>query len=39
MAGSGCAAADINGDRRPDLVCIGNSTANIKWYENLGSNF
>jgi hypothetical protein len=39
MAGSGCATADINGDRRPDLVCIGNSTANIKWYENLGSNF
>jgi hypothetical protein len=37
MAGSGCAAADINGDARLDLVCIGASTANIKWYENLGN--
>jgi hypothetical protein len=37
MAGSGCAAADINGDGRLDLVCIGASTANIKWYENLGN--
>lgn len=36
MAGSGCVAADINSDGRPDIVCIGSSTANIKWYENLG---
>lgn len=36
MAASGCAAADFNGDHRLDLVCIGSSTANIKWYENLG---
>jgi hypothetical protein len=36
MAGAGCAAADLNGDKRMDLVCIGTSTANVKVYENLG---
>jgi len=36
MAGSGCVSADLNGDKRPDVVCIGSGTANIKWYENLG---
>jgi len=36
MAGSGCVKADINGDGRLDVVCIGSSTANLKWYENLG---
>jgi hypothetical protein len=36
MAGAGCAAADLNGDKRPDIVCIGSATANLKWYENLG---
>ena len=35
MSPSGCAIADINGDRRPDLVCIGGRTANLKWYENV----
>ena len=37
MAGSGCASADINGDGRLDIVCIGASSGNLKWYENLGS--
>jgi aldos-2-ulose dehydratase/isomerase family protein/VCBS repeat protein len=36
MAGAGCAAADFNGDKRMDLVCIGTSTANVKVYENRG---
>jgi hypothetical protein len=36
MAGAGCAVADFNGDKRPDIVCIGTATANLKWYENLG---
>lgn len=36
MAGSGVVIADINGDGRPDIVCCGSATANIKWYENLG---
>ncbi len=36
MAGSGCVSADINGDHRLDIVCIGASTGNLKWYENLG---
>jgi hypothetical protein len=36
MAGSGCVSADINGDGRLDVVCIGSSTGNLKWYENLG---
>jgi hypothetical protein len=34
MAGAGCAIADLNADRRPDVVCIGTATANLKWYEN-----
>ena len=36
MAASGCVTADLNGDKRPDIVCIGASTANLKWYENVG---
>lgn len=36
MAGAGCASADLNGDKRPDIVCIGTATANLKWYENAG---
>jgi hypothetical protein len=36
MAGSGCVKADINNDGRLDVVCIGASTGNLKWYENLG---
>ncbi len=35
MAGSGCATADINLDKKVDVVCIGSSTANLKWYENV----
>lgn len=34
MAAAGCAVADLNADRRPDIVCIGTATANLKWYEN-----
>jgi hypothetical protein len=37
MAASGCVTADINADGRPDIVCIGSSTANIKWYENVAA--
>lgn len=37
MAASGVVIADINGDRRPDIVTIGAATGNVKWYENLGS--
>jgi hypothetical protein len=36
MAASGLFIADINGDGRPDIVCIGAGSNNIKWYENLG---
>jgi len=36
MAGAGCAAADLNGDKKPDIVCIGTATANLKWYEKVG---
>ncbi|MEE2636856.1 MAG: VCBS repeat-containing protein [Acidobacteriota bacterium] len=38
MSPSGCAVADLNGDTRIDLVCIGGSTANLKWYENTRNN-
>jgi hypothetical protein len=37
MAGAGCAAADLNADKRVDIVCIGTATANVKWYENIGT--
>jgi len=36
MAASCAVVADINGDGRPDVVAIGASTANVKWYENRG---
>ncbi len=38
MAAAACAVADLNGDGRPDIVCIGSATTNLKWYENAGSN-
>lgn len=37
IAAAGCAVADLNGDGRPDITCIGAATANLKWYENLGA--
>ena len=37
IAAAGCAVADLNGDGRLDVACIGSATANLKWYENLGS--
>ncbi len=36
MAPASCAVADLNDDGRIDLVCVGSSTANLKWYENSG---
>jgi hypothetical protein len=36
MAAACVAIADINGDHRPDIVAIGASTGNLKWFENLG---
>ena len=36
MAAAGCAVSDLNGNGRPDVVCIGSGTANLKWYDNLG---
>ena len=37
MAAAGCAVADLNGDGKPDVACIGTATTNLKWYENLGT--
>lgn len=37
IAAADCKIRDFNGDGRPDIACIGASTANLKWYENLGS--
>ena len=34
MAASGVAIVDLNGDGRKDVVAIGASTGNVKWYEN-----
>lgn len=36
MAASGVVIADLNNDGRPDIVSIGASTGNVKWYENQG---
>lgn len=36
MATSCLEIADINGDGRSDIIAVGSSTANVKWYENLG---
>lgn len=35
IAAAGCTSADINGDGRVDIVCIGSATANLVWYENV----
>ncbi|HZS03780.1 MAG TPA: VCBS repeat-containing protein [Blastocatellia bacterium] len=37
IAAAACTIADFNGDKRPDIACIGSATANLKWYENLGA--
>ena len=37
IAAAACSVADLNGDHRPDIACIGSATANLKWYENLGA--
>jgi len=36
MAGADCVIGDFTGDGKPDIVCIGASTGNVKLYENLG---
>ncbi len=33
MAAAACAVAELNGDGRPDIVCIDSSR--LKWYENV----
>jgi hypothetical protein len=38
MAAAACAIADLNGDGRPDIACIGSATTNLKWYENTGGH-
>lgn len=34
IAAAACVAADLNGDGRVDIACIGSSTTNLKWYQN-----
>jgi len=36
ISAAGCAVADLNGDGKLDIACIGSATANLKWYENIG---
>ena len=35
VSAASCVVGDLNGDGRPDLVCVGSTTANLKWYENI----
>jgi hypothetical protein len=37
MAAAACSVADLNADRRPDIVCIQGAAPSLKWYENLGT--
>ena len=37
ISAAGCAVADLNGDGKLDIACIGSVTGNLKWYENIGS--
>ena len=37
MAASGVVVADLNSDSRADVIAIGASTGNVKWYENAGN--
>jgi hypothetical protein len=37
IAAAACAVADLNGDGRPDIACIGSATTNLKWYENAAA--
>ena len=36
MSAATCIAVDLNADDRQDIACIGRTTQNLKWYENLG---
>ena len=36
IAAAACAVADLNGNGKIDVACIGSATMNLKWYENLG---
>jgi len=35
MSAAACATADLDGDGRIDVACIGSATANLKWYRNI----
>lgn len=37
ISAAACAIADLNGDGKPDVACIGSATMNLKWYENIGT--
>lgn len=37
IAAAACAVADLNGDGKIDVACIGSATTNLKWYENVGT--
>ncbi len=36
MSAATCISADLNNDNLNDIACIGRTTENLKWYENLG---
>lgn len=34
VAANSCEVADLDGDGKEDIVCIGGATANLKWFQN-----
>ncbi len=36
VSAAGCAVSDLEGNERPDIVCIGSATHNLVLYRNLG---
>jgi hypothetical protein len=35
IAAAACIAADLDADKRVDIVCIGSATQNVKWYRQV----
>ena len=36
MGAASCVAADLDSDKKADIVCIGTASRKLKWYRNMG---